>query len=135
MKKWREEDLEESRGNEFSFYIRTLDGDRLIGFVGLIDIQWNHGDAWMGIGIGERECWGKGYGTDAVRMILQYAFTELNLHRVSLGVFSYNRRAISSYEKAGFTHEGCERQVLHRDGSRADVLYMGILRGEWERSK
>jgi RimJ/RimL family protein N-acetyltransferase len=132
MKKWHEKDLEESRSNEFFFYIRTLEGDRLIGFIGLADIRWNNGDAWVGIGIGERSEWGKGYGTDAMRVLLRYAFTELNLHRVSLGVFDYNPRAIRSYEKAGFRHEGREREQLHRDGSRADGLYMGILKEEWE---
>ncbi len=87
----------------------------------------------MGIGIGEREYWGNGYGTDAMRAILHFAFTELNLYRVSLNVFEYNPRAIRSYEKAGFVAEGRQRQVLNRDGRRWDVIYMGILHEEWER--
>ena len=132
IKNWREEDLEETKSDEIFFFIRTLEGDKIIGFIGLADIQWNNGDAWVGIGIGERSDWGKGYGTDAMRVLLRYAFTELNLHRVSLGVFDYNPRAIRSYEKAGFKHEGREREQLHRDGSRADGLYMGILKEEWE---
>jgi len=57
---------------------------------------------------------------------------ELNLHRVSLDVFEYNPRAIRSYEKVGFKHEGRVRQALNRDGRRWDILYMGILREEWE---
>ncbi len=64
---------------------------------------------------------------------LRYAFQELNLERVTLGVFAYNTRAIRSYEKAGFRHEGRERRYIHRDGERADVLFMGILRQEWQR--
>ena len=85
----------------------------------------------MGIGIGERQDWNNGYGTDAMQVILRYAFMELNLRRVTLNVFEYNPRAIRSYEKAGFRHEGRIRQYLNRDGQRWDILYMGILREEW----
>ena len=85
----------------------------------------------MGIGIGEREFWGKGYGTDAMDLILRYAFVELNLRRVSLNVFEFNQRALRSYEKAGFQLEGRQRQVMQREGRRSDILYMGILREEW----
>ena len=66
-----------------------------------------------------------------MRVILRYAFTELNLHRVSLGLFEYNPRALRSYEKAGFKMEGRMRGTLHREGRRWDDLYMGILRTEW----
>ncbi|MFC1878354.1 GNAT family N-acetyltransferase [Chloroflexota bacterium] len=133
FQQWFEKDIEKTRTGGIGFNIRTLEDDRLIGFVGVFDIQWNHGDAWIGIGIGERDQWGKGYGTDAMRVILRYAFTELNLQRVSLGVFSYNKRAMCSYEKAGFRYEGAGRESLHRDGQRANDLYMGILRSEWEK--
>jgi RimJ/RimL family protein N-acetyltransferase len=116
----------------FYFNIRTLPEDRLIGDIGLEVVRWSHGEAFVGISIGERENWGKGYGTDAMQVILRYAFLELNLHKVSLSVYSYNPRAVRSYEKAGFRLEGCERQVLLREGQRWDVLFMGILRTEWE---
>jgi len=95
--------------------------------------EWTHGDGWIGLGLGEREDWGKGYGTDAMRVMLRFAFTELNLYRVSLDVFEYNPRAIRSYEKAGFVFEGRMRQWMRRDGRRWDFVYMGILREEWER--
>jgi RimJ/RimL family protein N-acetyltransferase len=126
------EQLEELlKEDPFFFRIRTRSDDRLIGFIGLFDVNWAQGNAWVGLGIGERDCWGKGYGTDAMRIILRYAFTELNLHRVTLGVFEYNSRAIKSYEKAGFVVEGRVRQEMAREGRRWDVLYMGILREEW----
>ena len=89
----------------------------------------------MGIGIGERDCWGKGYGTDAMRVVLRFAFVELNLHRVGLNVFEYNPRAIRSYEKAGFVEEGRLRGFLHRNNRRWDLIFMGILRDEWERTQ
>ena len=126
-------DMEEESSDGFQFMIRTVAEDRLIGFVGLHrSIRWAQGDAWVGIGIGDRAYWGKGYGTDAMRVLLRYAFTELNLHRVTLGVFEYNARAIRSYEKAGFVVEGRSRQEMLRDGRRWDALTMGILREDWQ---
>ncbi len=128
---WVEKELAENGDELFEFSIRTTADDRLIGDVGLDGVCWNHGESFVGIGIGEREFWGKGYGTEAMQLILRYAFSELNLQRVSLNVFSYNSRAIRSYEKAGFMHEGRARNVLQRDGQRYDLVFMGILREEW----
>ncbi len=122
----------EPKHNQFDFAIRVLADDRAIGLVGLHGVSWTQGDAWVGIGIGDREYWGKGYGTDAMRLILCYAFAELNLRRVSLTVFEYNPRAIRSYEKVGFVHEGRRVGLLNRDGRRWDEMFMGILREEWE---
>ncbi len=125
--------LEHDKPNEYAFVIRTLADNRAIGSIGLDGICWSNGDAFVGIGVGDREYWGRGYGTDAMRVILRFAFMELNLHRVSLDVFEYNPRAIRSYEKAGFKVEGRVRQALNRDGRRWDMIFMGILREEWER--
>lgn len=134
-KEWFEKDLvEQQKTDELFFLIRTLEEDLTIGLIGLDGIQWVHGDAWVGIGLGEREYWGKGYGTDAMRILLRYAFEELNLHRLSLSVFKYNSRAIRSYEKVGFVIEGRARQFLNRDGRRYDMIFMGILRDEWKES-
>ena len=85
-----------------------------------------------GIGIGERSDWGKGYGTDAMRLILRYAFIELNLYRVSLDALGSNARAIRSYEKCGFVREGELRDAARYDGQYVGEVYMGILRDEWE---
>lgn len=114
----------------YSLSVRTLDDDTHIGFFTLwVDLI--HNEAWVGIGIGEREYWDKGYGTDMMRLCLQYAFTELNVYRVSLGLHAYNPRALKSYEKAGFRIEGRTRQDTLREGRRTDGLWMGILRDEW----
>jgi RimJ/RimL family protein N-acetyltransferase len=130
------EDKEEKNHDwrKFEFRIRTLAEDKLIGFIELW-VQWNHQTAWVGIGIGEAEYRGKGYGSDALRVAVSYAFRELGLYRVSLGVFSYNQRAIRAYEKVGFVHEGRLRSALYRDGQRFDHLFMGILRSEWEQQQ
>ncbi len=130
-KEWIEKHMDEYLTH--SFLIRALEDDRPVGEIGLDGIQWNFGDAFVGIGLGDRADWGKGYGTDAMRIILRYAFMELNLHRVSLNVFEYNPRGIRSYEKSGFVIEGRERGLLQRDGRRWDVVYMGILKEDWLR--
>lgn len=131
IKEWIEKELEKEIPDEYFFTIHLLNPDQLIGFVDLRDVHWNQRDAWVGIGIGEPRYWNNGYGTDAMRLALRYAFMELSLERVSLSVFATNQRAIRSYEKAGFRPEGIKRQVIHRDGMIEDVLYMGILRQEW----
>lgn len=131
VKEWLEKEQENNGGDLFVFSIRIIQDDCLIGDVGLDGVLWNHGETFVAIGIGEREFWGCGYGTEAMRLILRYAFTELNLERVSLSVFGYNLRAIRSYEKIGFVHEGRARNVVKRDGQRYDLVFMGILRDEW----
>ncbi len=128
MQEWLEKDAEKRN----LFIIRTLSDDRPIGFIELDGIDWGARSGWIGIGIGPREDWGKGYGTDAMKILLKYAFEEMNLHRLSLDVFEFNPRAIRCYEKAGFRHEGRQREALHRAGRRWDLIFMGILKSDWE---
>ncbi len=123
----------EAHWNEMiMFGIHDASNDRLIGSIELLDFSWSSGDAEVGIGIGESAYQGKGYGTEAMQILLRYAFEELGLHRVSLSVFEYNTRGIRSYEKAGFQQEGRIRQYVFREGKTWDLLIMGILRSEWE---
>jgi len=131
MKEFAEKRLEKESDQAFRFWIRTLAEDKLIGDVSLWVNSWTHSEAWIGIMIGERDFWGKGYGTDAMRLAVQYGFTEINLRRISLGLHAYNLRALKSYEKVGFKMEGTMRQEGLRDGQRYDGYYMGILREEW----
>jgi RimJ/RimL family protein N-acetyltransferase len=130
IKEWLEKDLEKEP-DMYWFAIRALEDDRLLGDITLSVINWGSREAFTGIGIGARESWRKGYGTEAMQLILRYGFTELNLQRISLNVFEYNQRAMRSYEKAGFRLEGCLRRAMQREGRRWDILYMGILRKEW----
>jgi RimJ/RimL family protein N-acetyltransferase len=114
----------------YLFWVRTLAEDRCIGSLGIwVDLV--HGQAWVGLGIGEREFWSKGYGTDMMKLCQRYVFEELGVQRLSLGLFGYNPRALRSYEKCGFRLEGRTRQDLLREGKRYDSLWMGILREEW----
>ena len=116
----------------FLFAIRALDSDALIGYVELDGILWTHRVSGVSIAIGEAKQWGKGYGYEAMQLLLQFAFDELNLHRVQLTVFSYNERAIALYEKLGFHREGVHREHLQRDGRRYDMYLYGLLHSEWE---
>ncbi len=128
IKKYLEEHFDETH----SFFIQVLEDDKIIGGIELSGFDWVAGNAWVGIGLGERDTWGKGYGTDSMRVLLRYAFEVLNLNRVSLTVFEYNPRGVRSYEKAGFVEEGRGRQWLKREGRRWDMIYMGVLRSAWE---
>jgi len=129
--KWMEEEVGEMSPGSYFFSICTLAEDKLIGELNLDVVTWPGGDAFVGLGIGETEYWNKGYGTDIMNVLLRFSFTEINLRRVTLTVFEYNPRAIRSYEKAGFRHEGRMRKVLNKEGRRWDMLYMGILRKDW----
>jgi RimJ/RimL family protein N-acetyltransferase len=117
----------------YLFGVRLLEGDVLIGFVELDEILWTHGTAWFGIAIGTHEYREKGYGTEAARLALAFAFQELNMHRVQATVFSYNRRSMAMFERLGFRREGAFREFIHRDGERYDMLLYGILRREFEK--
>lgn len=124
-------DVDELSTAVYFFTARTIAEDRLVGEMVLDVVNWSGGDAFVGLSIGRREDWGKGYGTEMMRLLLQFAFMEINLRRVTLAVFDYNPRAIRAYEKAGFRHEGRIRQFLHKEGQRWDMLFMGVLREEW----
>lgn len=107
------------------------DDDELIGATGLEDISLPHRNAEIGIVIGNKDCWSKGYGTEALNLIMGHGFDQLNLHKIFLSVFSFNARAIRAYEKSGFKREGVFRDHLYRNGKYHDVYYMGILENEW----
>ncbi len=128
----REHDSAKSHGSSnFEFRLRTIEDDRLIGFVALHGMEWNNQACLLAVGIGNPEYRGKGYGTDALNLMLRYAFYELNLNRVGLDVISYNLQAIKAYEKVGFKVEGQMRDAVLRDGKKYDRVIMGILRDEW----
>lgn len=126
-------DFEKERPGNYGFMIQRLEDDRFIGMVGLWHAETPHRNAFVSIGIGERELWGKGYGTDAMNLILRYGFLELNLRRVTLDTFSNNPRAIRAYEKVGFVHEGVIRGAMKRNNQRRDFIFMGISRQDWEK--
>jgi RimJ/RimL family protein N-acetyltransferase len=130
LKKWLEEG--QTNPNDFLFALRPLTGSDPIGFVKLDDVLWNQQTGWLAVGIGDPANQGKGFGYEAMQLILTFAFQELNLRRVQLTVFSYNQRAVTMYEKLGFKREGIFREFLHRDGQFYDMYLYGLLRREWK---
>jgi RimJ/RimL family protein N-acetyltransferase len=124
---------EMAKGEEqMPFAVRTLVEDRLVGLLVIKDIMWQARHCSFFIGIGDPTERGRGYGSDAVRVLLRYAFLEMNLNRVGLEVMAYNAEAIHAYEAAGFQQDGRLRAFVYRDGVYYDVLTMSILRAEWE---
>ncbi len=121
--------------HELALGIAIRDTDRLIGGTGLHQIDFKDRRAGFGISIGEKEEWGKGYGTEVTRLMVQYAFETLNLHRVWLHVYEYNQRGLRTYEKVGFQKEGILRQDTYREGRYWDTIVMAILREEWDARK
>ena len=105
--------------------------DQLVGGTGLHDIDPRNRHAALGIMIGDKTAWGKGYGSEATRLMVRHAFHTLNLNRVYLEVYEYNDRARHVYEKIGFRIEGRLRQHTFRDGRYWDTFVMGVLRDEW----
>ncbi|MBA2275515.1 MAG: GNAT family N-acetyltransferase [Chloroflexi bacterium] len=117
----------------YAIHIRLT--DRLVGLTTFSSLDPDNGSVSFHITLGERDVWGQGYGTEAACLMLGHAFERLGLHRVGLSVFSFNERAIRSYEKAGFRIEGRLRDAIARDGRYWDEIQMGALRPEWlERS-
>jgi len=117
--------------NLYHFMIRARADDRLIGKAAVQWIEWTNGNGFLRLGIGAAEDRRKGYGTQALRLLLRFAFAELNLFRVSAVVPEYNESAIALVKKFGFVQEVCRRQSLERDGRRWDLLVFGLLNDEW----
>ncbi len=112
--------------------VQTPKGWLLVGNLSLMNIDWRNRLAEVGIFIGEKRYWSQGYGRDAMVLMLRHAFFNLGLNRVFLRVFETNPRAVHSYEKAGFVHEGRMRQAQYQDGKFIDVLLMSVLHAEWQ---
>jgi RimJ/RimL family protein N-acetyltransferase len=104
----------------------------VIGNCGLRDFSEAHRTCELGISIGDKDYWGKGYGRDAVRLLVQYAFQYRNMRKVFLRVWGNNERGIRSYRAVGFIEEGRLRQHVWSDGGYHDLVYMGLLRHEWD---
>jgi diamine N-acetyltransferase len=104
---------------------------KLIGNCGFTNINSHARSAEVGLFIGEKSCWNKGYGTEVMRLLLRCGFETMNLNRIFLRVDENNKGGIRAYEKAGFIHEGRLRQATFQNGEYRDMLLMSVLRSEW----
>jgi ribosomal-protein-alanine N-acetyltransferase len=109
------------------------EGQRHIGNIKLGPIQWIHRAADIGILIGEKDCWGKGYAVEAIRLLAEYAFQGLNLHKLTAGCYQVNGGSAKAFQKAGFVLEGTRKGQFYSDGSYVDELLFGYLRAEENR--
>lgn len=117
------------KGKAVQYIIDTVEDGR-VGSVFLRDIDEVHKKAEYGIFIGEEAAQGKGYGSKAAKMLVQHGFDVLGLHKIMLRVFAFNKKAIKSYENAGFKQEGYLKDEVCIDGKFYDIILMGIIRGE-----
>jgi UDP-4-amino-4,6-dideoxy-N-acetyl-beta-L-altrosamine N-acetyltransferase len=120
--------------NRTFFVVKRKGDDRTVGACQLHSIHPVHRSAELQIRIGEAADRGHGFGSEALQLLLKFAFEDLNLHRVQLQVFASNAAALRVYERAGFVREGTLRQAAHIDGQYVDVVVMGILREDHARS-
>lgn len=103
------------------------EGDRHIGNIKLGPINWIHRFGDVGLIIGEKDCWGQGYATEAISLIARYAFDVLNLHKLTAGCHATNFGSLKAFQKAGFVVEGVRQQHLYCNGVYVDVVLLGLL--------
>lgn len=122
----------EGRPNMKGFVIAHKDTEEYIGQLDLAKIDWPSRVATIGVVIGTKENLGKGYGTEAIKLLQEFAFNKLNLNKLELQVRAFNERAISCYKKCGFIEEGRIRENFYVDGKYTDTIHMGLLKTEWD---
>lgn len=126
-------DYEDSQESKV-FAIKLLDDDKIIGIAGFDEIVKENKVATLFIGIGNKELRGRGYGKEALGLLLNYGFNHMDFYRIQLNVLEFNTSAIKLYEGAGFKREGSLREFVLRDNKRYDLLLYGLLKSEWELS-
>jgi RimJ/RimL family protein N-acetyltransferase len=118
--------------NTIYFGVVKKNDDRLIGYIHLEEIYWSHKLCRdLGILIGEKGEWSKGYGTEAMELMMRYAFEELGLHRLELMTFDFNKRGMRVWEKCGFTQEGMMRKARLANGEWRDLIFYALLEDEY----
>lgn len=125
-----EKEMDEDK-NLYYFTIQTRDNSQFIGKALIEWIDWPNSNGFLRLGIGEAEYRHKGYGSQALQMLLRFAFNELNLYRVTAVVPAYNEGAIRLFQKFGFMEEVRRRKAIQRDGEVWDLVSFGLLNAEW----
>lgn len=117
--------------NNVILAIIDVDSDKHIGNIKLGPINWISRISPLGIMIGNKEFWGKNYAPESIKLVLDYAFRRLNLHKITLGVVEKNNAAVSVYKKTGFKVEGLAKSQFYLDGEYCNAIYMGMTREEF----
>ena len=129
-KEWLENTARKNENKNFN--IIDLNSNKLIGTIGLEIFNWTSRNAVLGIFIGDKNYRNNGYGTEAIKLLLEFGFKYLNLHSIRLSLLSVNERAHKCYLKCGFKDAGKSREEIFLNGKYYDKLYMDILEGEFE---
>ena len=129
-KEWLENKTKNVQDRSFS--IIELNHNKLIGTISLENFSWIERSAVLGIFIGDKDFRNNGYGTEAIKLLLEYGFKYLNLHSIRLDLLSINERAHKCYLKCGFKDTGCSREAIYVNGKYYDKLHMDILENEFE---
>ena len=129
-KEWLENTARKNENKNFN--IIDLNSNKLIGTIGLEKFNWTSRNAVLGIFIGDKNYRNNGYGTEAIKLLLEFGFKYLNLHSIRLSLLSINERAHKCYLKCGFKDAGKSREEIFLNGKYYDKLYMDILEGEFE---
>lgn len=130
---WIKSTWERKKNNDFVFGIIDKENDRYIGNIELSVINQRSKRGVLGIVIFNPGYWGKGYGSDSLKILINFGFSNLNLHSIELEVFENNTRAIACYKKVGLKINGRKREAIYRKGNYNDMLIMDILAEEWEK--
>ena len=114
------------------FAIEDLENGNYIGGCSINQCDVKNRNCTIGIMIGDKDYWGKGYGSDALKVLVKFIFEEVNMNKIKLGVFSFNTRAIECYKKVGFKEEGILKKELYRSGKYNDVILMALFREDYK---
>lgn len=132
MTLWEEEEwIKSQKSNNqgiYNFAIEDIKTGKYIGGCGIQSVNWLSRVAIVGIMIGDKDYLGKGYGTDAMKILIDFIFNEMNINKIRLGTFSFNKRAIKSYEKCGFKVEGVLKNEIFKEGKYYDEIIMSLFR-------
>lgn len=114
-------------GGTALFAVVLKDGDRHIGNIKIGPVNWIHRLADVGLLIGEKDCWGKGYATEAIRLVTEYGFKTLNLHKITASCYGGNAGSAKAFVKVGYLEEGVRRSHSFSGGKYEDVILLGII--------
>jgi len=135
LEKAYEKELHDEETERTSYMIEERASSRSIGWCVVRTWDRKHVSANVGISLGEKELWGKGYGTEAMELLLEIVFDHQGWHHAELWTLADNERAIKSFEKCGFRRVGLEREVAYYGGGYHDVVLMEQLKADWDARK
>jgi RimJ/RimL family protein N-acetyltransferase len=126
---------EDAQGSELHFTVRLKVGGSLIGAGSIHKIDRHHRRCTIGLSIGQKSEWGKGYASEALTAVIDYAFTSLNMNRITAEIYCFNERSVRLFTGLGFQHEGTIRQAVFKKGQFHDDCLFGLLRADWDARK